>query len=117
MDHPRLIRGLRIAVSAVCGIACFLTGFMWYRSIRSMDAFAGCTAAADCVSILSDHGGVALSVTGSPNVGALLQVTTLGNVDDELQTKMEEFYKMARELRGKNSRWPKIVAEVASNFC
>ena len=32
MDSPRLIRGLRIAVSAVCGVMCLLLIFLWIRS-------------------------------------------------------------------------------------
>jgi hypothetical protein len=32
MDRPRLIRGLRIAVSAVCGVLCVLSMVLWVRS-------------------------------------------------------------------------------------
>ena len=32
MDRPRLIRGLRIAASAVCGILCVLVICLWVRS-------------------------------------------------------------------------------------
>ena len=37
MDRPRLIRSLRIAVSAVCGILCVLLVVMWVRSYRQLD--------------------------------------------------------------------------------
>jgi hypothetical protein len=32
MDRPRLIRGLRIAVTAVCGVLCVLLIGLWVRS-------------------------------------------------------------------------------------
>lgn len=37
MNRPRLIRGLRIAVSAVCGILCVLLVILWVRSYRYTD--------------------------------------------------------------------------------
>jgi hypothetical protein len=35
MNRPRLIRGLRIAVSAVCGILCLLLIVLWVRTYRN----------------------------------------------------------------------------------
>ena len=37
MDRPRRIRGLRIAVSAVCGILCLLLVVLWVRSYWRLD--------------------------------------------------------------------------------
>jgi hypothetical protein len=103
MNQPRLIRGLRIAVSAVGGLVCLLAGFMCYRSIRSTDVLAGCSAAGDCVSVVSAHGGVGFS--GSPSLRALLQLTNWGNVENVLWSVEEDvkfqidfFYNFAREL-------------------
>jgi hypothetical protein len=40
MDRPRpLIRGLRIAVSAVCGVLCVLLVVFWVRSKWTVDTF------------------------------------------------------------------------------
>ncbi len=41
MDRPRLIRGLRIAVSAVCGILCVLLIVLWVRSYWRYDTVRG----------------------------------------------------------------------------
>ena len=42
MDRPRLIRGLRIAVSAVCGIVCVLLIGLWVRSYKVQDDIRRC---------------------------------------------------------------------------
>ena len=39
MDRPRLIRGLRIAVSAVFGILCVVVIMLWVRSYYACDIF------------------------------------------------------------------------------
>ena len=44
MDRPRLIRGLRIAVSAVCGILCVLLIVLWVRSYWWQDDVVGCVS-------------------------------------------------------------------------
>jgi hypothetical protein len=41
MDRPRLIRSLRIAVSAVCGILCLLLIVLWVRSYWWLDIISG----------------------------------------------------------------------------
>src|SRR3990172_5892103 len=41
MDRPRLIRGLRIAVSAVFGILCVLFIVLWVRSYHHRDDCRG----------------------------------------------------------------------------
>ena len=41
MDRPHLIRGLRIAVSAVCGILCVMLVLLWVRSYWHWDVLQG----------------------------------------------------------------------------
>lgn len=41
MKRPRLVRGLRIAVSAVCGVLCVLLVVLWVRSYQVVDAVSG----------------------------------------------------------------------------
>ena len=41
MDRPRLISGLRIAVSTVCGILCVLLIVLWARSYNCRDDIMG----------------------------------------------------------------------------
>jgi hypothetical protein len=54
MDRPRLIRGLRIAVSSVCGIVCLLLVVLWVRSYWREDFI---TAPGDgSQRVASEHG-------------------------------------------------------------
>ena len=96
MDRPRLIRGLRIAVSAVCGLACLSVALMWYRSIRYQDVIDGGSTSGEFVFILSANGGVAF--TGSPNLWALVQAANWSNLEDKLNIKMDEFYNIAKVM-------------------
>ena len=56
MNRPRLIRGLRIAVSAVCGILCVLLVVLWVRSYSSTKFFVAPFLQRGSVLIESAHG-------------------------------------------------------------
>ncbi len=56
MDRLRLIRGLRIAVTTVCGIACALLAVMWARSYHSEDRASGHISGSYGVQLYSSRG-------------------------------------------------------------
>jgi hypothetical protein len=44
MDHPRIRRLLRIALSVVCGIGCLLLIALWVRSYKHDTVYCSCPA-------------------------------------------------------------------------
>jgi hypothetical protein len=67
MDGPRLTRGLRIAMSAVCGILCVLLIVLWVRSCWRFDQIIHKTSATDYyVAVTSARGQAAFGGANEP---------------------------------------------------
>ncbi len=68
MDRPRLVRGLRIAVSAACGILCVLLIVLWVRSFWQLDLVLVRFSTSNDLRIVLCRGQVAACIS-RPSVG------------------------------------------------
>jgi hypothetical protein len=64
MNRPRLIRGLRIAWSVVCGVLCVLLIVLWMRSYQHRESLYGYFPIRGYLQISSNHGGLDFIVNG-----------------------------------------------------
>jgi hypothetical protein len=56
MDRPRILRLLRIAFSALCGIVCLLLAVLWVRSLSALDSWQSHAVGKWSLHIQSAHG-------------------------------------------------------------
>jgi hypothetical protein len=71
MDRPSLIRGLRIAVSAVYGILCLLLVVLWVRSYHGEDRASGHVSSSLGVRFYSSRGWIVCSRNASVGAGQM----------------------------------------------
>ena len=78
MDLPRILRLLRIAFSAVCGIICLLLIVLWVRSYRAEDRASGRLSSVG-IRLYSSRGWLVLFKNSTPGAGPYEWDITLGS--------------------------------------
>jgi hypothetical protein len=66
MKRTKVVRGLRLAVSALCGILCLLLIMLWLRSLYWEDRISGHTTGSRGIRVYSSHGSLVYYDTEFP---------------------------------------------------
>jgi hypothetical protein len=100
MDRAHILRRLRIAFSAVCGIVCLVLAVFWARSY-SHEEHLQFQAVYPKIFVHSVPGILCVGVTGdtSPGGGFKLQAQSYARVEDQMQT-VRLIYAKAVNARG-----------------